>query len=167
MILVRKILVGLPPLFLTTRKLELGICLALINFVCFCLTVTYQPYLTDEEDRRYQMLNNRTAIENQTQPPKCSAKRCGINTILDASLLIAEVFLSVGCILTALSAPMAATGFFEWMAIGIFAIAIIFLTKESCTSAYLNSRRIVCCRKRIHLELERPHLKEEIVIIRR
>jgi hypothetical protein len=130
-VLARKIIISLPGLFFTTQKLEAGICLALTNSLFFCLTVTFQPYLTDAEDREHQILNNRTSTENLKVPKYCSRKRCGINTTLDASLLLAEIFLSFGCILTALAAPVGAIAFFEFTAFVIFVIAILFLFVET------------------------------------
>jgi hypothetical protein len=122
----------LPPLFLTTRKLEAGICLAIINIFYFIATITFQPYLTDTEDKEHQRLHNRTSVENLKAPKKCSRKRCGVNVMLDACLLIAEFFLSIGCILTAVDGtPVGVIGFFEWTAVVIFIAAILFLMKES------------------------------------
>ena len=97
-ILARKLLIIFPGLFLTNRYIESFSLQIIINAVFFMLTIKYQPYLTDKEFFEYAR-HERAVTSNK----KWSMARMGINTLLDALLMFAEILMTIGALITRVS----------------------------------------------------------------
>ena len=100
--LLRKILIAIPNLFLTTKiYLSLSIQVT-INVIYIVLMCRLQPFLTDKE-YAYTHRFGRLEFLKQDRRKQCSRKACGANTFLDVILLVGEVSVCVSALVRELT----------------------------------------------------------------
>ena len=103
-ILARKLLIAFPGLYLTTRYVENFTAQIIINLFFLIATVYYRPYLTDVEFFQYNRQENDADTLKHKGLMKWFGglkKRYGVNIMLDVLLIVAEIFMAIGALITA------------------------------------------------------------------